>query len=211
MRNKLKILYEDKYIIVVDKPAKLLTIATTKEKEKTLYHQVYEYLKKKNQRVFIVHRLDKDTSGIVVFAKTEKIKRYLQNNWDAVIRKYIATVYGKIDIKGEIHNFLSETKTHITYISSQKKGKEAYTKYKRLTYNNKLDLSLVDIEILTGRKNQIRVHMNSINHPIVGDIKYGRQIKQKRMYLHAYYISFYHPIKRAVMEIRSLLPDMIIN
>ena len=100
MKNKkLSILYEDKYIIVINKPSNLLTISTEKEKERTLFHYVYEYLKKKNKnnKVFIVHRLDKDTSGIVIFAKDEKTKFYLQDNWDKFKREYVSVVYGKME------------------------------------------------------------------------------------------------------------------
>ena len=123
-KKKLKILYEDKYLIIINKPSGLLTIATTKEKEKTLYHQVYEYLKQKNKnnKVFIVHRLDKDTSGIVVFAKDIQSKAFLQNNWDKFKRKYVAVVHGHTKEKDILKNYLMETKTHLTYIVNDKKG-----------------------------------------------------------------------------------------
>lgn len=212
MRNRLKILYEDKHLLVVDKPSKLLTVATEKEKNKTLYHQVFAYLKAKNQKVFIVHRLDRDTSGLVLFAKSEKVKQMIQDRWQEVIRKYIAVVYGKVNNKGEIHNYLSESKTLITYISNKEKGKEAITRYNLVDYNEKLNISLVDIEILTGRKNQIRVHMNSIKHPILGDMKYGdKKLKQNRMYLHAYYLSFYHPIRKENIIVKTYIPKEFIR
>lgn len=113
--KKLDIIYEDKFILAVNKPHNLLTISTEKEKDKTLYHEVLTYIKKKNQKIFIVHRLDKDTSGIVLFAKNEKIKNYLQDNWSNVQRYYVALVEGKITAKGEIKSYLKETKTLLTY------------------------------------------------------------------------------------------------
>ena len=194
--DKLNILYEDKYILAVIKPHNLLTISTLKENEKTLYRYVSDYVKKqhKSNKVFIVHRLDKDTSGIILFAKNENVKKKLQENCDKTVRKYYALVYGILLKEGVIKNFLYETKTFKTYITNNKDvGKLAITKYKPVKhYNNK---TLLDIEILTGRKNQIRVHMSSIAHPIVGDKKYGKLVNtSKILCLHAYYIEFIHPI-----------------
>lgn len=193
VKKKLKIIYEDKKIIVVDKPAHLLTIATEKEKEKTLYHYVLEYLKckNKNNRLFIVHRLDKDTSGLVLFAKDEKTKKYFQDNWQDVKREYIALVEGTFEKKKDtIKSYLMENKFLKTYSTKNKKaGKEAITEYEVIKSNKKI--SLLRINILTGRKNQIRVHMSDINHPIVGDKKYGSKYNYlKRMALHAYRLSY---------------------
>ena len=169
--QKLKIIYEDKYLIVIDKPHNLLTIATEKEKENTLYHEVlmYEQKKHKSNKIFIVHRLDKETSGLVLFAKSIKIKELLQNNWKNVKRYYVALVSGKVNKTGEIKSYLKETKTLLTYSSKDKTGKLAITKYKPIEITDKY--SLLEIQILTGRKNQIRVHMQDIGHPIVGDKK----------------------------------------
>ena len=152
------ILFEDNHIIVVNKPSGLLTIATAKEKEKTLYHIVREYLvsKNKNNKVFIVHRLDKDTSGIVILAKDEATKNKLQENWNEYVklREYTAVVHGILDKKeARLVNYLKETKTNLVYIS--KDGKEAITNYKVLKENK--NYSLLEIKIETGRKNQIRV------------------------------------------------------
>ena len=94
--KKMDIIYEDKYLIIVNKPSGIFSISTLKEKEKTMYHEVYEYLRKKNQRVFIVHRLDKDTSGLMLFAKNVDVKNYFQDNWDKVTRKYVAVVEGVV-------------------------------------------------------------------------------------------------------------------
>lgn len=203
-KDKLKILYEDKSIIIISKPSNLLTIGTNKEHNNTLYRKVSEYVKKqhKSNKIFIVHRLDKDTSGIIAFAKTERVKRILQRNWDKTKRKYVALVEGKVAKGDTIKNYLAETKTLKTYITNDKKiGKLAITKYKPIKDNK--EYTLLDIEILTGRKNQIRVHMESINHPIVGDKKYNSKKNPiRRMCLHATYLEFIHPItnKRLIIE-----------
>ena len=183
MKNKIKILYEDKYLIIVEKPANLLTIATINEKENTMYHRILLYLKKKNQKVFIVHRLDKDTSGLLIFAKNEKIKKYFQDNFDKVTRKYMAIVEGTLEKKQDtIKSYLKETKTNLIYVSNDKTGKLAITNYKVILEKN--NYSLLDILIKTGRKNQIRVQLNSIGHSIVGDKKYFKTRKKQIDYIY---------------------------
>lgn len=215
-KDKLDILYEDKFLIAVSKPHNLLTIGTNKEKDKTLYRKVSEYVKKqhKSNKIFIVHRLDKDTSGIIIFAKDEKTKHILQSNWEKTTRKYIALVEGKITTNGTIKNWLKETKTLYTYSSNKPNdGQLAITKYKPIIFNK--EYSLIDIEILTGRKNQIRVHMKDIGHPIVGDKKYNSTKNPiRRMCLHANFIKFKHPITNKEIEIKSNYPtifDKLIN
>lgn len=209
-KDKLKILYEDKSIIVISKPSGLLTIGTNKEHNNTLYRKVSDYVKKqhKSNKIFIVHRLDKDTSGIIVFAKTEQAKRILQRNWDKFKRKYVALVEGKVTKGNTIKNYLTETKTLKTYITNDKKiGKLAITKYNPIK-NNK-EYSLLDIEILTGRKNQIRVHMESINHSIVGDKKYNSKKNPiRRMCLHATYLEFIHPLTNKRIIINDKYPEI---
>ena len=190
------ILFEDDHIIVVNKPSGLLTIATNKEKEKTLYHIVREYLvsKDKNSRVFIVHRLDKDTSGIVVLAKDEKTKNKLQENWNEYVslREYVAVVHGQLKEKEDkIVQLLKETKTNLVYVSRDKEGKEAITNYKVIKEND--NYSMVSINIETGRKNQIRVAFQTLKHPIVGDKKYGERDNENRLYLHANRLKMYYP------------------
>ena len=215
-KEKLNILYEDKYLIVIEKPSGLLTIGTIKERENTLYKKVSDYVKKqhKSNKIFIVHRLDKDTSGIILFAKNEEIKRKLQRDWDKTIRKYIALVEGNVTKNGIIKNYLGETKTLKTFITNNKNlGKLAITKYYVL--KNTKEYSLLNIEILTGRKNQIRVHMESINHSIVGDKKYGSKKNPiRRLCLHANYLEFIHPITNKKIIINSNYPiifDKLIN
>ena len=198
------ILFEDDHIIVVNKPSGLLTIATDKEKEKTLYHIVREYLvsKDRNAKVFIVHRLDKDTSGIVVLAKDMKTKNKLQENWNEYVslREYTAVVHGYLKNKEDrIVQYLKETKTNLVYPAKNNEGKEAITNYKVLKENN--NYSLVSINIETGRKNQIRVAFNTLRHPIVGDNKYGDIKDDKtRLYLHANRLKMYYPeIKKDIL------------
>ena len=191
------IVFEDDNIIVVNKPSGLLTISTSKEKERTLFHIVREYLvsKDKNSKVFIVHRLDKDTSGIVILAKNEKIKKQLQDNWNEYVslREYVAIVHGHLKKNDKIVQMLSETKTNLVYVSKKDDAKEAITNYKVIKEND--DYSLVNINIETGRKNQIRVAFSSLGNPILGDKKYSN-IKDglNRLYLHANRLKIYYPI-----------------
>lgn len=192
------IIYEDDNIIVVNKPSGLLTIATEKEKERTLYHIVREYLVSKDRtaRLFIVHRLDKDTSGIVIFAKNEKIKNQLQENWNDYVslREYSAVVYGHMNKERDrIVQHLKETKTNLVYPVNNNDGKEAITNYRVIKENK--NYSLLSIVIETGRKNQIRVALKSLKHNIVGDKKYGDpKDKADRLYLHANRLKIYYPV-----------------
>ena len=212
-KKKLEILYEDKFLIIVNKPANLLTISTEKEKSRTLYSYVYDYLKKKNKnnKVFIIHRLDKDTSGIVMFAKDEQTKFYMQDNWDKTKRNYVAVVNGKVDKKkGVLKSYLSETKTHFTYSVNDKNGKLAITEYEKVLENNKY--TMLSINIKTGRKNQIRVQLADIGNSIVGDKKYGmKKDPIRRMALHANYIEFIHPKTHNKIEIDIDIPDSFVN
>lgn len=214
MKNKkLDILYEDKYVIAVNKPSNLLTISTEKEKERTLYHYVFDYLKKKNKnnKVFIVHRLDKDTSGIVVFAKDPKTKFFMQDNWDKFKRCYVAVVEGKVkENKGTLKNYLMETKTHVTYVVNDKNGKLAITEYEKVLENKKY--TMLSLNIKTGRKNQIRVQLSNMGNPITGDKKYGaKKDPIRRMALVANYLSFTHPKTKEVIVLDIDIPDEIVK
>ena len=205
------ILFEDNHIIVVNKPSGLLTIATAKEKEKTLYHIVREYLvsKDKNARVFIVHRLDKDTSGVVVLAKDEKTKNKLQENWNEYVslREYVAVVHGRLNKESDrIVQKLKETKTNLVYVSRDNDGKEAITNYKVIKENN--DYSMVSITLETGRKNQIRVAFNTLHHPIVGDKKYSTiKDNESRLFLHANRLKMYYPEIRKDILFETSTPN----
>lgn len=197
------IVYEDDYIIVVNKPGGLLTIATSKEKEKTLYHYVSNYLKEKNKnnKVFIVHRLDKETSGIVLFAKDEKTKNMFQKDWNELvsIRGYYALVHGILTKKKDrLVDKLLETKTNLVYITNKSEGKDAITNYE-VVKENKI-CSLLRINIETGRKNQIRVQLANIGHPIIGDSKYGVKDGEKNLNLVANKLEVYNPILKKKMN-----------
>lgn len=213
MKKKLDILYEDKFLLIVNKPANLLTISTDKEKDKTLYSYVYDYLKKKNKRnkVFIVHRLDKDTSGIVMFAKDEITKFYMQDNWNKIKRNYVAVVNGKVEKKfGVLRSYLNETKTHYTYSVKDQNGKLAITEYEKILENNKY--TMLSLNLKTGRKNQIRVQLADMGNPIVGDKKYGiKKDPIRRMALHANYMEFIHPKTKEKITLDLDIPNLFVN
>ena len=191
--KKLDIIFENKDFLVVNKPSKILTISDGKTTN-TLYHEASLYVKKqhKSNKIFIVHRLDKDTSGVIIFAKNPEVKKYLQANWlNITKRKYLAILEGKLlPKKGEIKEYLKEDKTHHVYAS--KTGLLALTNYEVLNYfhNN----TLVDISIKTGRKNQIRVAFSNLGYPLIGDKKYGSTTNPlNRLGLHAYKLELnYH-------------------
>ena len=203
------IIFEDDYLLVVNKPSGLLTIATEKEKERTLYHIVRDYVVSKNPhgRIFIVHRLDKDTSGIVLFAKDEKTKNQLQENWNDYVslREYTAIVCGHPkEESGQIVQYLKETKTNLVYVSPREEGKKAITNYSVLKTNDKYSMLKVTIE--TGRKNQIRVAFASKKMPILGDKKYGEKSKVNRLYLHANRLKIYYPVIKKDILFETSIP-----
>lgn len=190
---KFKIVYEDKSIIVVYKKSGLLSIATNDGDLNNLYHYVREYVNKKNEKIFIVHRLDKDTSGIMIFAKSIKIKMELQSYFEnrEVIRKYEAVVKNKVDLNKVFHveqYLLINHKTNQIYITKdKKKGKLAITDIKANNYLN--NDTVLDIDIKTGRQNQIRIALKSLNLTLIGDKKYAYD-NSNRMMLNAYEIIF---------------------
>ncbi|MEK6528509.1 MAG: RluA family pseudouridine synthase [Nitrospirota bacterium] len=209
----IKIIYEDDDLIVVEKPCGLLTIATDTEKTKTVYFQLNEFLRLRSpmafERVFIVHRLDRDTSGLIMFAKNEKIKHTLQNNWKQVEKRYYAIVEGTPAKKeGEIESCLKETKSLKVFSGSHSdESKLSKTKYKVLKPGRYH--ALLDIQLETGHKNQIRVHLADIGHPVVGDKKYGAKTNPfKRLGLHAYLLSFKHPETGKQLRFESKMPDI---
>ena len=213
-KNKLDIVYEDKWVIVVNKPAHLLTISTDKESERTLFHEVlmYEKRKNKNNKIFIVHRLDKDTSGLVIMAKSLEIKNKLQDNWDKFKRCYVAVVHGNVKEKDVIKSYLAETKTLLVYETKDKnKGKLAITEYRKIKENKRY--SLVDINIKTGRKHQIRVQFNNIGSSIVGDKKYGieKDDPLRRLCLHANYLEIIHPINNKKISFTLDIPKSFLR
>ena len=199
------IIYEDKDIIVINKEANLLTVSDGK-KDINLYALVSDYVKKnnKNNKIFIVHRLDKETSGVILFAKNEYIKNKLQNNWEeiALKREYVAIVLGKIKNSGILRHYLKENENHYVYVN--KTGKLAITNYQKIKENDKY--SWLKIIIATGRKNQIRVQLKEIGNIILGDKKYGCHIPSKRMFLHAFKLVIIHPSTKKEIEFNAKIP-----
>ena len=180
-----------------------------KEKEKTAYHYVSEYLKKQDrkQKVFIVHRLDRETSGVLMFCKNEKIRDLLQKDWNKIVylRGYMALVEGKGLKNGTLKNYLAESKSQQVYVTSKEKGKLAITHYKAI--KEMKNQTLLEIQLDTGRKNQIRVQLSNIHHPIVGDKKYGATTNPlKRLGLHAHAFGFIHPVTKKKYEFKVDCP-----
>jgi tRNA pseudouridine32 synthase/23S rRNA pseudouridine746 synthase/23S rRNA pseudouridine1911/1915/1917 synthase len=207
----LSILYEDRDILVVDKVSGLLTVGTDTVKEHTAYYLLTEYVRKGNQksknRIFIVHRLDKDTSGLLVFAKTEEAKRYLQDEWQGFKKQYCAVVHGTLSAKeGVITSYLAENSIHRMYsVHDSDKGKLSLTGYKVLRAAK--GYSLLEIDLLTGRKNQIRVHFSEKGCPVAGDKVYGTKGKGiKRLMLHAASITILHPHSKREMTFTAKVP-----
>lgn len=207
----LSVIYEDYDILVVDKRSGLLTISTAKVKENTAYFLLTDYVRKGNykskNRIFIVHRLDRETSGVLVFAKTESAKRFLQDGWSGFSKKYYAVVHGHLSEKeGLISSYLTENSIHRMYsVEDPKKGKLAKTQYKVIKESKKY--SLLEVELLTGRKNQIRVHLYEKGCHVVGDKIYGgKETGIKRLALHAASIIINHPHTKEKMTFKAELP-----
>lgn len=211
----IRVLYEDKDIIAISKPCGLLSISNDKEKDVTAFRLVREYVRKNNPNtyLFAIHRLDQETSGVLIFGKNEKIKNMLQDNWNDIVKKrgYYAIVNGKLDKdKGTFKSYLKENRNGIIYSSKNKDGKLAVTNYKVIKSNNKY--SLLDIDIETGRRNQIRVHLSEYGYPIVGDKKYGSKDKiLKRMGLHSYELSFIDPRNNKLLTIHDDIPKEFLD
>lgn len=193
----IEILFEDKDFIIVHKASGLLSIGTNKGNEQTVHQQLNEYIKRVNPRkqIFIVHRLDRDTSGVMMLAKNREIQQEMQNNWQKFVqeRSYVALVEGKVERDGTVTSWLTENEQHMVLSSpTDNGGKKAITHYEVLETGQ--TYSLLKVYLDTGRKNQIRVHMKDIGHPIVGDKKYGSKKNPiRRLGLHAETLRFTHP------------------
>ena len=206
------VIYEDHDMVVVDKASGLLTISTDRPRENTTYFLLTNYVRKgdpkSKRQVFIVHRLDKDTSGVIVFAKNEIAKRFLQDEWSKFQKKYFAVVHGKLNEKeGVITSYLAENSAYNMYsVKDPAAGKLAKTGYKVLSESNKY--SLLEIDLQTGRKNQIRVHFAEKGHHVVGDKLYGRKEQKsiKRLALHAASLSLKHPYSKESMTFDTRMP-----
>lgn len=208
----LDIVYEDKYLIVINKRCGLLSIATNpQKKERTAHAILSDYVKRGNRqaRIFIVHRLDRETSGLMVFAKDEKTKFTLQDHWHEIVtdRRYIAVTCGQPEPpQGVIASWLKDNKMFVTYSSPHDNGGEyAITHYHTLKQG--ATHSLVELTLETGKKNQIRVHLQEKQTPIAGDLKYGNgENPINRLALHAYRLNFYHPITGEPMQFSTPIP-----
>lgn len=211
LAKELDIIFEDAYLIAINKPSGLLTIGSDREKEKTAYRMLSDYVAQqdKRNRVYITHRLDRDTSGVLIILKDENLRDFMQDDWNkqVVTRRYIAVVEGKLaNQSGMIRSWLKETRTNIMYSSSRPNdGQEAITHYRVL--KESAYYTMVDVKIDSGRKNQIRVHMLDLGHPVIGDDKYGSPSNPlKRLGLHASLLEFYHPVSKQLMRIEAKTP-----
>lgn len=206
----IRILHEDAHLIVVDKPAGLLTVAAGAGREHTVYRILTDHVRRDDPaaRVWIVHRLDRDTSGVLVFAKSEAVKRSLQDDWNDVVlaRCYTAVVEGTVTPpQGTVRTWLKEGRTLAMYVSRPGDGQEAVTHYRVIQADR--EYSLLDVELETGRKNQIRVHMRHIGHCVAGDRRYGASRDPLgRLGLHARLLSFRHPVTQALLSCESAIP-----
>lgn len=207
----ISIIHEDDYLIVVDKHAGVLSVAVENKNTPTAYNMLSYHVKQQNpaNKIFVVHRLDRETSGLLIFAKSEKIKELMQESWQNTIleRSYLAVVEGKVEkTEGVVSSYLVESKALIVYSSQNPEhGKKAITHFKVLKSNDKFSLLKVDLE--TGRKNQIRVHMKDIGHPVVGDKKYGSVTDPiGRVALHAWILGLNHPITGEQMRFETQVP-----
>lgn len=205
------LLYEDEHLIVVNKPAKLLSVANDKEKVRTAYHIVTDYVRARRveDRIFVLHRLDRDTSGVLMFARDAETKELFQSRWNEMVtrRGYLAVVEGvpKPD-RDTIRSYLVETDTHMSFSGAPGKGaKEAVTSYQIVKAGN--GYALLDISIETGRKNQIRVHMKEKGCPVAGDKQYGARTNPiGRLCLHANELSFTHPATGEQVTFKAKMP-----
>ena len=206
------IVYEDDDFIAIDKPYGLLSVESDKEREETAFNYVFNYLQNKNKalRPYILHRIDKETSGVLVFAKNPKIHSMMKLRWNELVktREYYALVEGCVESKSDtITSYLLKNQNDLMYSSKDPSGEYAITNYKVIKQNSQYSLLRVNIE--TGRKNQIRVHMQDIGHPIVGDDKYGHTKNPlKRLGLHASKLEFVHPITKEAIEISAPVPNI---
>jgi RluA family pseudouridine synthase len=207
------LLHEDKDIIVVEKPGGLLTMGTERDKSRTVHTILNEYVRKgdprSRNRVYIVHRLDRETSGILIFAKSEAAKIFLQEHWQETEKRYLTVVYGSLTPKtGTISSYLTENSAFMVYSTPDPAaGKLSHTEYTVL--KEAKGFTLLEIRLLTGRKHQIRVQLSEKGHPVVGDRKYGRRDDPYGILaLHAGSISFTHPVTGKRLTFATGIPEL---
>ncbi len=215
-KTDIAIIYEDAEIIVINKPSGLLSIASDKEKATTAYRQVTDHVREMDAhaRVFVVHRIDQDTSGVLMFCKNEALRNAWQEKWNDLVTKraYYALVAG-VPAKSEdtLRHYLKETTTHLVYVSDKHgDGQLAITKYQVVKSN--AQYALLDVTIDSGRKNQIRVQLRHIGHPVVGDDKYDTLLNPLgRLGLHAYELALKHPLMDKTYEFKAPLPKPFLD
>ena len=210
-RSNLPIIFENEEFIVINKPSGLLSIASDKEKGSTAYRMLMDYVRQKDKhnRIYVVHRLDEDTSGVLMVAKNEKIRDLLQEKWNDLVSKrgYFAIVEGQLKEKsGTIKSYLKKNSQNMMYSSKKAgDGQLAITHYSVLAESEKY--SLLDVNIDSGRKNQIRVHLGDLGHHVIGDDKYGNPSNPiKRLGLHAYELVLEHPVTHKIMKFKAPIP-----
>lgn len=217
-RKNLPIIFENNEFIVINKPSGLLSVASDNEKGRTAYRMVNDYIQQsdKHKRIYVVHRLDEDTSGVLMFAKNPEIRDALQNAWSDIVksRRYYAIVEGVMENKHQkLVNFLKENSLNLMYVTDNAKSKDAkkcITEYNVVKSNQYY--SLLDVNIETGRKNQIRVQLGNIGHYVIGDDKYGEPVNPlKRLGLHSYELSFIHPITNKLFKFNAPIPNEFEN
>ncbi len=214
--RRMKIVYEDDDIIVIDKGYGLLSMGNDKMKDGTAYSILRDYVKWSNplNKIFIVHRLDRDTSGLMMFAKSMEAKEKMQHNWNNMVlnRKYLAVVEGTPEeAEGVVRSYLAENSQYEVFSTDDPaKGQLAVTRYKTLRAGS--NFALLEVELDTGRKNQIRVHMKDIGHPISGDRKYGASSSPaRRLCLHAQTLRFIHPVTGREMNFSTPVPPSFVS
>lgn len=205
-----EILHEDQDLIVGNKAAGALTVSALWNKNDTIKDALDKYVRKGNSKsqksVFVVHRLDQATTGVLMFAKTEEVQQSLKNDWKATVKTYYAIVHGKMAKKsGIIETLLAEDEDYVVHSTTDpEKGKLARTEY--TVVKESMHFSVVKINLLTGKKNQIRVHMAEAGNPIVGDEKYGKTTKHKELFLHSFAIVFTHPFSKERVRVQAPIP-----
>lgn len=209
----LEILHEDRDLFVVNKEPGVLTTATRRDEPFTAENVLNDYVRKgcarSRKQVYLVHRLDRDTSGVLLFAKTEEAQQQIKDNWKKTEKFYLAAVYGHLKTKrGVFSSYLAENEDQFVYsVSDPSKGKLSQTAY--AVIKETPTLSLVKIKLLTGRKNQIRVQFAEQGHAVAGDAKYGRKDPfRERLCLHAKSIAFDHPHSGKRLSFDTPIPDV---
>lgn len=211
VKRTVPIVFEDEAVIAIDKPSGLLTVATESEKLDTAFARLSESLAARNAgRPYVVHRLDRDTSGLLLFARTPEVRDQLQSAWDEVEKTYLAVVEGKPrPAEGVLENYLTEGKNlRVRVTAAGGDAKHAVTRYRLIA--TRRPYSLVEVILQTGRKHQIRVHLAGLGCPVIGDADYGAKTdRARRLGLHAWKLAFQHPLTGKRAELESPLPEIL--